>query len=353
MKNQPHYQDGIPLSALVEGLEVHIRGNADCLITGVAPIQQAEAGRITFLTNANYKKYLTHTSASAVICSEADVLEDSATTFVIAKNPYFTYAKIAEHFQGMQSVTPGIHPSAVIADGTFIDPSAAIGPHCVIGSGTSLGTGVVIGAGTVIGADVSIGEGSQIDARVTIYDRVKIGKRTRLASGVVLGADGFGFANQRGTWHKVPQLGSVIIGNDVDIGANTTIDRGAIEDTVIEDGVKLDNLIQIGHNVRIGAHTIIAGCVAIAGSTVIGKHCMVGGTSAFAGHIEVADQVIITGMTAVTKSIREPGMYSSGIVGAVPTPEFRKNNARFHRLENLMERVKKLESALNEAHERK
>ncbi len=353
MKNQLHHKDGIPLSALVEGLEVQIRGDANCLIAGVAPIQQAEAGRITFLTNAHYKKYLAETSASAVICAEADVLEHSTTTFVIAKNPYFTYAKIAEHFQSAHTAVAGIHPSAVIADGTSIDPTASIGPQCVIGSGTILGAGVVIGAGTVIGSNVSIGAGSILDARVTVYDRVTLGKRVRLASGVVLGADGFGFANQRGTWHKVPQLGRVIIGDDVDIGANTTIDRGAIEDTVIEDGVKLDNLIQIGHNVRIGAHTIIAGCVAIAGSTVIGKHCMIGGTSAFAGHIEVGDQVIITGMTAVTKSIREPGMYSSGIVGAVPTPEFRKNNARFHRLENLMERVKKLETALNEAHERK
>lgn len=343
----------IALSVLVEGLDVQIRGDAHCLISGVAPIQQAKAGCITFLTNANYKKYLTDTAASAVICSEADALPDSATTFVISKNPYFTYAKIAEHFQCAHKVAPGIHPSAVIADGTSIDPTASIGPQCVIGAGTTLGAGVVIGAGCVIGCDVSIGDGSSLDARVTLYDRVKLGKRVRLASGVVLGADGFGFANQRGAWHKVPQLGSVVIGDDVDIGANTTIDRGAIEDTVIEDGVKLDNLIQVGHNVRIGAHTIIAGCVAIAGSTVIGKHCMVGGTSAFAGHIEVADQVIITGMTAVTKSIREPGMYSSGIVGAVPTPEFRKNNARFHRLENLMERVKKLEAALNEAHERK
>ena len=156
------------------------------------------------------------------------------------------------------------------------------------------------------------------------------------------------FANQKGVWHKVPQLGSVEIANDVDIGANTTIDRGAVGNTVIEDGVKLDNLIQVGHNVRIGAHTVIAGCVGIAGSTIIGKYCMIGGSANFAGHLSVADKVIITGMTAVTKSIREPGMYSSGIVGAVPNHEFLKNNARFHRLENLIERVKALEEALKD-----
>lgn len=342
----------IPLSQLVHGLEATIRGDEHCLISGVAPIQQAGVGDLSFVTNPLYKKYLADTGASAVICTEADAA-DCRGTVVIAKNPYFIYAKMAAHFQSKQKTSPGIHETAVIGDGASVHPTAAIGPHCVIGHYAVIEAGVVLGSGTVIGDHVVVGEGSLLDANVTLYHGVKLGKRVRLASGVVIGADGFGFANQRGVWHKVPQLGSVIIGDDVDVGANTTIDRGAIEDTVIEEGVKLDNLIQVGHNVRIGAHTIVAGCVAIAGSTVIGKHCMVGGTSAFAGHIEVADQVVITGMTAVTKSIREPGMYSSGIVGAVPTPEFRKNNARFHRLEQLMERVKKLEAALGADNERR
>lgn len=342
----------IPLSQLIRGLDVTIRGDEHCLISGVAPIQQAHAGDLSFLTNPLYKKYLTDTAASAVICTEADAASCPGTV-VIAKNPYFIYAKMAEHFQLKLTVSPGIHESAVIGDGASVHPTASVGPHCVIGHYAEIAAGAVIGPGTVIGDHAVVGEGCHLDANVTLYHGVKLGKRVRLASGVVIGADGFGFANQRGVWHKVPQLGSVIIGDDVDVGANTTIDRGAIEDTVIEEGVKLDNLIQVGHNVRIGAHTIVAGCVAIAGSTVIGKHCMVGGTSAFAGHIEVADQVVITGMTAVTKSIREPGMYSSGIVGAVPTPEFRKNNARFHRLEQLMERVKKLEAALNAENERR
>jgi len=216
----------------------------------------------------------------------------------------------------------------VIGKNCVIDKTAYIGPHCVIGD------------------DVEIGPHTRLDASVIVYDRVKIGARVHLSSGVVIGSDGFGFANEKGVWHEVPQLGSVIIGDDVSIGANTVIDRGALEDTVIETGVKLDNLIQVAHNVRIGAHTIIAGCVAIAGSTDIGSHCMIGGCTCFAGHISICDNVIITGMTAVTKSIHEPGMYSSGIVGAVPNLEFRKNNARFHRLENLMERVKTLESEL-------
>ena len=233
-----------------------------------------------------------------------------------------------------------------------IDPAASIGPNCTIGDHVSIAANAVIGANCTINDLVSIGAGTTLDAGASIYRQVTTGKRCRIASGVVVGSDGFGFANQKGNWHKVPQLGGVEIGDDVDIGANTTIDRGAVENTVIEDGAKLDNLIQVGHNVRIGAHTVIAGCVGIAGSTNIGKYCMIGGASNFAGHLSVADKVIITGMTAVTKSITEPGMYSSGIVGAVPNHEFLKNNARFHRLENLMQRVKSLEITLKAMTER-
>lgn len=321
------------LTELLNGLPVEVQGNADCVITGVAPLHQAEEGNISFLSNSQYRKYLSASAASAVIVTRADaVLCKNAA--IICDNPYYIYAKVAGYFDQRPAVVPGIHPSAVVGSDCQIDPTASIGPHCTIGNG------VTIGANTVL------------DAGVSIYHGVTIGKRCRFASGVVIGSDGFGFANQKGVWHKVPQLGAVEIGDDVDIGANTTIDRGAVGNTVIEDGVKLDNLIQVGHNVRIGAHTVIAGCVGIAGSTNIGKYCMIGGAANFAGHLSVADKVIITGMTAVTKSIREPGMYSSGIVGAVPNQEFLKNNARFHRLENLMERVKALEAVLKEKVER-
>lgn len=340
------------LKTLAEGLDVRIQGDDSVLITGVSPIQAAKAQHLTFLNNPLYKKHLSDTAAAAVICTEADA-SACQTTAVITNNPYYIYARMAEYFETKPGINHGIHGTAVIGDDAHIHPSACIGPRAVLGHHVVVGENVVIGPGCVVGDFVSIGDGSELAANVTLYHGVHLGKRVRLASGVVVGADGFGFANQKGRWTKVPQLGSVVLGDDVDVGANTTIDRGALEDTVIEEGVKLDNLIQVGHNVRIGAHTIIAGCVAIAGSTEIGKHCMIGGTSAFAGHISIADQVIITGMTAVTKSIREPGMYSSGIVGAVPTPEFRKNNARFHRLENLMERVKKLETALSSTTERK
>jgi UDP-3-O-[3-hydroxymyristoyl] glucosamine N-acyltransferase len=329
MKKQNRYT----LSELAQGLDVTIKGDPDFIITGVAPVQLAEAGHITFLSNPQYRKYLADTQASAVILTEADAA-DCKVNALICANPYYIYSQIAKYFDNKPQVSPGIHPSAVIGSHCDIDPTACIGPNC------TLGDYVKIGAGTVL------------DAGVSIYHYVTIGKRCRLASGVVVGSDGFGFANQKGVWHKVPQLGSVEIGDDVDIGANTTIDRGAVGNTVIEEGVKLDNLIQVGHNVRIGAHTVIAGCVGIAGSTIIGKYCMIGGASNFAGHLSVADKVIITGMTAVTKSIREPGMYSSGIIGAVPNHEFLKNNARFHRLEHLMERVKALEAAMNDKIER-
>jgi len=344
-------QTAYKLSELAKGLNVTIKGDIDCMISGISPIQQAKSGHISFLTNSLYKKYLHQTEASAVILTEADA-EDCPVNAVISPNPHYIYAKIAEYFDDKPAVESGIHASAVIGKNTDIHASAAVGPHCVIGNCVKLGAGVIIGAGSVIGDEVEIDEHSRLYANVTLYHKVKIGKRTCIASGVVIGSEGFGFANQKGVWHKVPQLGSVIIGDDVDIGANTTIDRGAVDHTVIEDGVKLDNLIQIAHNVRIGQNTIVAGCVGFAGSVVIGKNCMIGGKSNFAGHITVCDNVMITGMTQVTKSILEPGTYSSGIVGAVTTPEFKKNNARFYRLGNLMQRVKYLESTLKDLLER-
>lgn len=339
------------LADLVKGLDVTLQGDANCLITGVAPINHAHAGQISFLNNPQYRKYLAETAASAVILKpeDADLCKVNA---IITKNPYYVYAKIAEFFDIKQQVNNGAHPSVVMGRDCVIDPTAEIGPNCVLGNNVQIGANVVISANCYLGDYVTIGAGTRLDPNVTVYHHVTIGQRCRFTSGVVVGSDGFGFANNAGQWYKVPQLGGVTIGNDVDVGANTTIDRGAVEDTVIEDGVKLDNLIQVGHNVRIGAHTVIAGCVGLAGSTVIGKYCMIGGAANFAGHLTVADKVIITGMTSVTKSITEPGMYSSGVIGAVPNHEFLKNNARFHRLENLVQRVKALETELKEKAER-
>lgn len=340
------------LTQLTNGLDVVIKGDANCLISGVAPIQQSTSGHISFLTNSLYKKYLSTTEASAVILAEADVA-DCPTNAIISRDPYYIYAKIAAFFDKQPAFPAGRHATAVIAENTDIDPTASIGAHCVIGAHVKIGAGVVIGPGCTIEDYVTVDAGSRLDARVTVYHHVNIGKRARIASGVVIGSDGFGFANLKGVWHKVPQLGGVDIGDDVDIGANTAIDRGAVENTVIENGVKLDNLIQVGHNVRIGAHTVIAGCVGIAGSAVIGSHCMIGGATMIAGHINIADKVMITGGTSVSSSIRESGIYSSGIVGVVSNLEFRKNNARFHRLGNLSDRVKNLEVLLKDQTERK
>ncbi|OGT63393.1 MAG: UDP-3-O-(3-hydroxymyristoyl)glucosamine N-acyltransferase [Gammaproteobacteria bacterium RIFCSPHIGHO2_12_FULL_45_12] len=344
-------QKAYSLLELIQGLNVTIKGDPHCRVTGVASIQQACAGHLTFLTNSLYRKHLLTTEASAVIVTEADA-KNCRSNALICQDPHFIYAKIAEYFVLPETLVSGIHPTAVIGKHCQIDASASVGANCVLGDHVVIGANVRIGAGCLIGDGVQMAEGVQLDARVTLYRDVVIGQRSHLASGVVVGADGFGFAVNQGTWYKVPQLGSVEIGEDVDIGANTTIDCGATGNTVIGDGVKLDNQIQVAHNVRIGAHTIIAGCVAIAGSTVIGKHCMVGGGTCFAGHVIVCDEVMITGMTAVTKSILTPGIYSSGIVGAVPNHEFRKNNARFHRMESLIERVKALELQLKKLEER-
>lgn len=348
MQRQKQYT----LAELTDGLDINIQGDPDCVIHGISTIQDAQPGHITFLTNAQYRKHLSTTQASAVILSDKEA-EGCPVNAVVSRNPYYIYARIAERFGLLQESTHGVHATAVIGSDCQIHPTASVGANCVLGNRVHLGAGVVMGAGCVLGDDVRVGDATQFDANVTVYRGVMIGQRVRLAAGVVLGCDGFGFANQKGAWHKVPQLGSVEIGDDVDIGANTTIDRGAIENTVIENGVKLDNLIQVGHNVRIGANSIIAGCVAIAGSATIGKHCMIGGKTAISGHVTLADNVICTGMSSVTKSITAPGMYSSGIVGAVPNHEFRKQNARFYRLESLMDRVKLLEKTIKDMTERK
>lgn len=343
------------LAELVDGLDVTIKGDPNFLIRGVSPIHNAESDRITFVNTfltKKYRQYLAGTKAGAVILTEADAAECPVNA-IITRNPYYIYAKVAALFDDQAKAAAGVHSSVVCHAGAEVDPTASIGAYSVIGHHAKIGANVVIGAGSVIGDHVEIGEDTQLDANVTIYHKVKIGKRTRIASGVVIGADGFGFANQQGAWHKVPQLGTVEIGDDVDIGANTTIDRGALENTVIENGVKLDNLIQIGHNVRIGENTIIAGCVGIAGSAVIGKHCMIGGGSLIIGHITICDKAVIMGGSGVEKSVTEPGMYASGVLGITPFQQFSKNNARFYRLESLFERVKTLENALQELTARK
>ena len=340
------------LAELIAGLEATIKGDPNFVVSGVCTIQQARSDCITFLANPLYKKFLAATEAGAVILTEGDAV-DCVTNAIISRDPSYTYAKIAAYFEYKPKQPAGIHPSAVIGENCHIDPSASIGPHCTVGDEVTIGAGVVIGPNCTIAAGVEIDADTHLDPRVTLYHHVKLGKRVIIASGVVIGSDGFGLAKHKGIWQKIPQLGRVIIQDDVEIGANCTIDRGAIDDTVIGKGAKLDNLVQIGHNVSIGEYTAIAGCVGIAGSSVIGKNCLIGGQAGLAGHISIADNVMITGGSAITKSIREPGIYSSGVGGVVTNQEWRKTTARVHRLEQMAQRVKALEAALEELTERK
>lgn len=337
---------------LPEDLQIQIKGDPLCRISGVGTIQNALSSDITFLVNPLYKKFLTTTHAAAIILSYEDADESISINQIISKNPYFTYAKIAAFFNPKTIPSASIHPSVSIGENCQIHATASIGANSVIGNNVKIAAGVIIGPGCVIGDESEIGESSCFDANVTIYDRMVIGKEVQISSGTVIGSDGFGIAKHNNIWFKVPQLGRVIIKDQVEIGSNCSIDRGAIEDTVIEKGVKLDNLIQVGHNVRIGENTAIAGCVGISGSSSIGKNCLIGGGVGIVGHITITDNVVITGATVVSKSIHEAGIYSSGVGGLTSHQEWRKNSARFHRLNALLARIKLLETNLQELTER-
>ena len=313
-------------------------------ITGVATLQHAGEGDISFLANAGYRKFLSSTRASAVILSPADAAVYPAAA-IVSSNPYVGYARAAALVSPAPAARQGIHASASLDADCDVDASAWIGPLCIIEKGAQIHAGVQLAGGCFIGAGSVIGADSQLSANVVICHGVTLGERVNIAAGAVIGSDGFGLANDGGRWVNVPQLGSARIGNDVDIGANTTIDRGALEDTVLEEGVRLDNQIQVAHNVRIGAHTAIAGCVGISGSASIGKHCMIGGGAGIVGHLEIADHVVITGMTMVTKSITKAGVYSSG-VPAQENDAWNRNTARFRQLDKLARKVHSLERAL-------
>lgn len=336
-----------PLVKLAELVDANIQGDANQTITGLASLTEASGGQLTFLARPTFRKYLPETQASAVLVTAEDA-DLCAGTALIVQHPEAAFARIAALFERKPSFASGIHPSAVVGQGCEIAPSASIGPMCVIGEGVTIGAHTVIQAGCIIGDDVSIGEGCRFFPRVTLYDGVRIGQRVTLHSGVVIGSEGFGLVqSQDHTWLRRPHLGSVEIQDEVSIGANTCIDRGALSDTVIETGAQLDNLIQVGHNVRIGAHTAVAGSVGIAGSAEIGRHCLIGGGACINGHITIADGVIITGMAMVVKSIPSAGVYSSG-TSVMPNPVWRKSVSHFQRLDALAKRVKQLERLQNE-----
>lgn len=330
------------LEQLAQHVAAKVIGDADLVIDSVATLQSAKPNQISFLSNSKYKKYLTESQAGAVIVNPqaADFVKSNA---IVADDPYVAYAKIATLMYPRFKADPSIHPTAVVHDSADIDASASIAAQVVIEAGVKLGANVEVGPGCIIKRDTTIADNSYLSANVTICEHVVIGQRCTIHPGVVIGADGFGIANDQGKWIKIPQVGRVVIGDDVEIGANTTIDRGAIEDTIIGNGVKLDNQIQVGHNTIIGDNTVVAGCVGIAGSTTIGENCAIGGGAGLGGHIEIADGVQLTGMTMVTKSILKPGVYSSGIP-AEPTQQWHKNVVRYRQLEKLIDRVKQLEN---------
>jgi len=317
-------------------------GQSDLVIEGVATLLQAGKHQVAFLANPVYRKQLETTRAAVVILSAAD--RENCPEHVlplVVNHPYVAFAKVAALFVPESSQKPGIHPTAVVGEGCDIAADASIGALCVIGDGVKIGAKSIVSPHCVIGDDVILGQQCHLWPRVTLYANVHCQDRVVMHSGVVIGADGFGFALAGQCWIKVPQLGGVRIGSDVDIGANTTIDCGALEHTIIEDDVKIDNQVQIAHNVKIGAHTVIAGCVGIAGSTTIGTYCAIGGATAIGGHLTLADQVQLTGMSMVTRSILQSGVYSSG-TGIDRNANWRKNAARFRRLDELARKVQQL-----------
>jgi UDP-3-O-[3-hydroxymyristoyl] glucosamine N-acyltransferase len=333
------------LGQLAEALGATLKGPEALQITGLATLQEAGPGQLSFLANPQYRKYLDNCQAAAVLLKAADAEGFTGNALIVA-DPYLAYARISHLFDPKPKAVAGIHPSAVVAEDAQVDASASVGPFAVIESGARIGANVSIGAHCFIGARCVVGEGGWLAPRVTLYHDVSIGKRVVIQSGAVIGGEGFGFANEKGIWRKIAQIGGVTIGDDVEIGVNTAVDRGALSDTRIGDGVKLDNQIQIAHNVQIGDHTAMAACVGISGSTRIGKHCMLAGGVGLVGHIDICDNVFISGMTMVTRSITEPGSYSSG-TAMQPLAEWRKSAARIRQLDDMAKRLQQLEKRVD------
>ncbi len=334
----------LTLSQLAEALDARLVGDGTRSITGLSTLADAGPGQLSFLANTQYRKLLTTTRAEAVLLREADA-EGFGGNALIVSDPYLAYARLSHRFDPKPRHVAGIHPTAVVAEDAQVHPEAAVGPYVVIEAQAEVGAGVTLGAHCHVGARSRIGEGGWLAPRVTLYHDVRVGARVVIQSGAVIGSEGFGFANSGGRWEKIAQIGGVTIGDDVEIGANTTIDRGALADTVIGNGVKLDNQIQIAHNVQIGDHTAMAACVGISGSTRIGSHCMIAGGVGMVGHIEVCDNVFVSGMTMVTRSITEPGAYSSG-TAMQPAAEWKKSAARIRQLDSLAKRVQQMEKHL-------
>ena len=332
------------LEQLAEQLDAKLQGDGNLIITGVASMKSAATGQITFLSDKKFENQLCDCLASAVVMTE-DSIKYWQGAALIVKNPYLTYAKLAQCFDTTPLPAQNIAQTAVIDPTVKLGCNVSIGANAVIESNVILGDNCIIGAGCFIGKNTTIGAGSKLWANVSVYHNCVIGESCLIQSGTVIGADGFGYANDKGKWIKIPQIGRVIIGNNVEIGASTTIDRGALDDTIIGNGVIIDNQCQIAHNVIIGDHTAVAGGVIMAGSLTIGRHCLIGGASVINGHMEICDQVTVTGMGMVMRPITKPGVYSSGI----PLQEnkvWRKTASLVLHIDEMNKRLKALEKKL-------
>jgi UDP-3-O-[3-hydroxymyristoyl] glucosamine N-acyltransferase len=322
-----------------------LQGDPAVIVDHVAPLLSATPTALSFLANPKLAPQLAHTRAGAVVLAPRSAASCPVPA-LLADNPHALFARMAALLYPPAPLQPGIHPLAVVDVSASIDPSCEVGPHCVIGAGAVIGPRCYIGPVCLLGPGVRLGSDCHLTGRVSLEHGVQLGARVLIHPGAVIGADGFGLAREGSTWLKVPQVGSVRIGDDVEIGANTTIDRGAIGDTVIGDGVKLDNLIQIGHNVQVGAHTAIAGCAGISGSVRIGERCMIGGGAGLAGHIEICDDVVLSGMSQVSHSIKDPGVYSS-VLPAEPVRRWRRIVARLKSFARQEERAAAARSGQN------
>lgn len=338
------------LGELVQHLGGELIGDAEREVFAVAPIDTADSRHITFLSNPRLMSQAAQTKAAALIVSAAHhqkIGQEYQGAIILTDNPYAYFARAAQRFAAQHAIAPapGVHPSAVVDSAAIVAATATVGPHVVIESGAVVGERCVVGSGTFIGRNARVGDDTLLYPRVVLQERCVIGKRGIVHSGAVIGADGFGFAQDKGVWIKIPQTGAVRIGDDVEIGANTTIDRGALADTVIEDDVKLDNQIQIGHNCHIGAHTAMAGCVGVAGSARIGRHCTIGGAAMIHGHITIADKVHVSAGTLVMRSIDKPGQYT-GFYPMTDHANWEKSAVLVRNLGAMREKIRNLEKSL-------
>ncbi|OAZ97237.1 UDP-3-O-(3-hydroxymyristoyl)glucosamine N-acyltransferase [Halomonas sp. G11] len=337
-----HASHDLTLADIARHLNVAFEGDGSQPIRGLATLKDAQADQVAFLANRAYLKDLAVTQAAAVLLHPEHGKSCPVPRLEI-DNPYLGYATLSQLFDPLPARDiPGIHPSAVVAESASLGEGVSVQANAVIEEGVVLGDNVVIGAGSMVGADSIIGEGTRLHANVTVCHGVVIGKRVILQSGCVIGGDGFGFAHDGGQWHKIAQLGGVVLGDDVEVGSCSSIDRGALGNTVIGNDVKIDSQVQIAHNVTVGDHSALAGCVGIAGSTHVGRHCMLGGGVGLSGHLTICDGVQVTGMSLVTNSIHEPGVYSSG-TGAMSNAQWRKNAVRFKQLDEIAKRLSRLE----------